>query len=201
MKLRQMLVLLLIPLVVVGCRKRRPAELDPQPDTTAVDVGTGGADADSIRLAEEERRRREAEEAGEAERRRREAAAISAREVLTEIVFFEFDSDEIGPDAEDRLRLKAAVMRDNPNVRIRIDGHADARGSTEYNLALAQRRADAVRAFLENYGISASRFGTVSYGEERPLMDGDDEEAYARNRRAEFSITGGQVTTVPPEIQ
>ena len=197
MKLRQTLVLLLIPLVVVGCRKRRPAELDPQPDTTAVDVGAGGADADSIRMAEEERRRA----AEEAERRRRESAAMSAREVLTEIVFFEFDSDEIGPDAEDRLRLKAAVMRDNPSVRIRIDGHADARGSTEYNLALAQRRADAVRAFLENYGISASRFGTVSYGEERPLMDGDDEEAYARNRRAEFSITGGQVLTVPPEIQ
>lgn len=199
MKLRQMAVLLLIPLVVVGCRKRRPAELDPQPDTAGV-VDAGGADADSIRMAEEERRRREAEEA-ERERRQREAAAMSAREVLTEIVFFEFDSDEIGPDAEDRLRLKAAVMRDNPNVRIRIDGHADARGSTEYNLALAQRRADAVRAFLENYGISASRFGTVSYGEERPLMDGDDEEAYARNRRAEFSVTGGQVTTVPPEIQ
>ncbi|HEX2202837.1 MAG TPA: OmpA family protein [Longimicrobium sp.] len=198
MKLRHAAVLFLIPLVLVGCRKRRPAEPGPQTDTTTVVTDDTGAREDSIRLADE---RRAEEERLERERRAREGAAASAREVLTEIVFFEYDSDEIQGDAEERLRLKAAVLRDNPGVRIRIDGHADQRGSTEYNLALAQRRAEAVAAFLENYGISASRFHTISYGEERPLVEGDDEEAYARNRRAEFSITGGSVVNVPAEIQ
>lgn len=199
MKLRHAAVLFLIPLVVVGCRKRRPAEPGPQTDTTTVVTDDTGAREDSIRLADE--RRRAEEERLERERREREGAATSAREVLTEIVFFEYDSDEIQGEAEERLRLKAAVLRDNPNVRIRIDGHADQRGSTEYNLALAQRRAEAVAAYLENYGISANRFSTVSYGEERPLVEGDDEEAYARNRRAEFSITGGSVVNVPAEIR
>ena len=87
------------------------------------------------------------------------------------------------------------------NVRLRIEGHADQRGSTEYNLALGQRRAEAVRAFLANYGIDPDRFTTVSYGKERPLVEGEDEEAWSRNRRAEFGIIGGQVTVVPEELR
>jgi len=121
--------------------------------------------------------------------------------VLTEIVFFQYDSDEIGGDAEQKLRLKAAVLAANPNVRLRIEGHADQRGSTEYNLALGQRRAEAVRAFLANYGIDPERFTTVSFGKERPLVEGDDEDSFARNRRAEFAIAGGQVTVVPEELR
>ncbi|HET7230660.1 MAG TPA: OmpA family protein, partial [Longimicrobium sp.] len=96
---------------------------------------------------------------------------------------------------------KAIVLRSNPGVRIRIEGHADQRGSTEYNLALGQRRAEAVRAYLVNLGIDGSRLATTSYGKERPLVEGDDEDAWARNRRAEFSVTGGQIVTVPPELR
>jgi peptidoglycan-associated lipoprotein len=200
MKLRHAAVLLLVPLVLAGCKRRRPAGPTPGTDTTTTTVNGGGGDADSIRLAEEEAARRRAA-LEEEDRRRQEAAAVSAREVLTEIVFFEYDSDAITPEAEERLRLKAAVLRDNPNVRIRIEGHCDARGSTEYNLALGQRRAEAVRAFLENYGIDGGRFTLVSYGEERPLVEGEDEDSFARNRRAEFAVTGGQVLTVPAELR
>ena len=204
MKLRTLAVLLVcaLPLTLGGCKKRQPATGPATGGTLTEDPrGTGGAGADSIQLAEAERRRREQQEAADRERRQREASAAAAREVLTEIVFFEYDSDEITGEAERALRLKAAVLRDNPNVRLRIEGHCDQRGSTEYNLALGQRRAEAIRAFLENYGIAGSRLTTVSYGEERPLADGEDDDSLARNRRGEFAIIGGQVTTVPAEIQ
>ena len=119
------------------------------------------------------------------------------REALTEIVFFEYDSDEIRGEAETRLRAKAEILRANPGVRLRIEGHADQRGSTEYNLALGQRRAEAIKAWLGAYGIDESRFVTLSYGKERPLDEGESESSLARNRRAEFAIAGGTLTTAP----
>jgi peptidoglycan-associated lipoprotein len=202
MKLRHAVVLALVPIVALGACKKRPA-VTPGPDTTQggpVDPGNDTARDDSIRLANEAAARDRAEnERRERERTERETAG--AREVLTEIIFFQYDSDEISGDAEQNLRLKAAVLAANPSVRLRIEGHADQRGSTEYNLALAQRRAEAVRAFLANYGIDPDRFTTVSFGKERPLVEGDDEESWARNRRAEFGIAGGQVTVVPEELR
>jgi peptidoglycan-associated lipoprotein len=201
MKLRHAVVLALVPVMALGACKRRPA-VTPGPDTTdaAAEAGSGSAREDSIRLANEARDRDRAE-ADRVARERTERAAAGAREVLTEIVFFQYDSDEIGGDAEQKLRLKAAVLAANPTVRLRIEGHADQRGSTEYNLALGQRRAEAVRAFLANYGIDPERFTTVSFGKERPLVEGGDEESFARNRRAEFGIAGGQVTVVPEELR
>lgn len=201
MKLRHAVVLALVPMAALGACKKRPA-VSPGPDTTAVDPNPGNDPArdDSIRLANEAAARDRAEnERRERERVERETAG--AREVLTEIIFFQYDSDEISGEAEANLRLKAAVMAANPSVRLRIEGHADQRGSTEYNLALGQRRAEAVRAFLANYGVDPDRFTTVSFGKERPLVEGDDEDSWARNRRAEFGIIGGQVTVVPEELR
>ncbi len=205
MKLRHAVVCALVPLAALGACKKRP-QTAPTPDGgTPTVTGNEGANADSIRLATEaadrERAERERAERDRLERERIERETRGAREVLTEIVFFEFDSDEIGGEAEDKLRLKAAVLAANPGVRLRVEGHADQRGSTEYNLALGQRRAEAVRAFLANYGIDPDRFTTVSYGKERPLVEGEDEEAWARNRRAEFAIVAGQVTVVPEELR
>ena len=204
MKLRHAVVCALVPLVALGaCKKRPQTGPTPDGDTTVVEGGNNTAGEDSIRLAEAERERlaRERAERERLDRERVERETAGAREVLTEIVFFEYDSDEIGGEAEDKLRLKAAVLTANPNVRLRIEGHADQRGSTEYNLALGQRRAEAVRAFLANYGIDPDRFTTVSFGKERPLIEGEDEEAWARNRRAEFAVIGGQVTVVPEELR
>lgn len=201
MKLRHAVVLALLPMSALGACKKRPAATNPTPDTSAVDPYAGdAARADSIRMANE-RAARDRAEADRLERERVERETASAREVLTEIVFFEYDSDQISGQAEQNLRLKAAVLAANPDVRLRIEGHADQRGSTEYNLALGQRRAEAVRAFLANYGVNPDRFSTVSFGKERPLIEGDDEDSWARNRRAEFGITGGQVTVVPEELR
>lgn len=197
MKLRHLAVLALIPLAMSACRKR-PAPVVPAPgaDSAAAGTtaGTDAARADSIRRAEEARLREEQELI---EQRGRETALAPVREALTEIIYFEYDSDEIRGEAEERLRAKAEILRANPTVRLRIEGHADQRGSTEYNLALGQRRAEAVRAWLGAYGIDASRFTTLSYGKERPLDDGSGETALARNRRAEFAIAGGRITTAP----
>ena len=205
MKLRHAVVLVLVPLSALGACKKRP-QTSPAPGTdTTADGGSSTASEDSIRMANEaadrERTERERAERDRAERERLERETAGAREVLTDIVFFQYDSDEISGDAESKLLLKAAVLAANPNVRLRIEGHADQRGSTEYNLALGQRRAEAVRAFLANYGIDPDRFTTVSYGKERPLVEGDDEESWGRNRRAEFGIIGGQVTVVPEELR
>jgi peptidoglycan-associated lipoprotein len=195
MKLRHAAALALIPLAMGACRKRPPATV---PGTGADSTTSESARADSIRLEEEARRRAEADRAdadrAERERRERESTLGPVREALTEIIFFEYDSDEIRGEAEAKLRAKAEILRANPSVRLRIEGHADQRGSTEYNLALGQRRAEAVRAWLGAYGIDASRFTTLSYGKERPLDEGADESALARNRRAEFAIVGGQLT-------
>jgi peptidoglycan-associated lipoprotein len=83
------------------------------------------------------------------------------------------------------------VLRANPEVRLRIEGHADERGSIEYNLALGQRRAEAARDWLVGFGIAPNRFETVSWGEDRPLVRASNEEAWAMNRRAEFRIIAG----------
>lgn len=204
MKLRHAAPLLLVPLALVGgCRKKQPANPGPAVDSTLTlrppAEGGGLSDAERERLRADSVRR--AEEAAERDRRAREAAVAVARDALTDIVFFEYDSDEITATAEQKLEAKAAVLRANPGVRLRIEGHCDQRGSTEYNLALGQRRAEAVRAYLVNLGIDGSRLSTLSYGKERPLVEGDDEEAYARNRRAEFAVTGGTLTTVPAELR
>jgi len=195
MKLRHAATLLLVlPLAMGACRKRPPATI-PTTDTTSVASDSDGARADSIRMAEEARRR--AEEQAERDRIENERRLAPVRDALMDIVFFEFDSDEITGEAEEKLRAKAEILRANPTLRLRIEGHADQRGSTEYNLALGQRRAEAVRDWLTAYGISEGRFNTLSYGKERLLDEGTDESAYARNRRAEFVITGGQLTTAP----
>jgi peptidoglycan-associated lipoprotein len=201
MKLRHAAPLLLVPLVMAGCRKK-PAT-NPEPYTSTTVTNNGDADrarADSIAAANEAAARAERDRL-DRERRAREAATSSAREALTAIIFFQYDSDEITADAEQKLDSKAAVMRANPGLRLRIEGHCDQRGSTEYNLALGQRRAEAVRAYLVNLGIDGSRLSTISYGEERPLEEGDSDEAMARNRRAEFTVAGGEITTVPAELR
>ncbi len=160
--------------------------------------------ADSIaaaRAAAEEARRASAEAARVArEEETRRRAVDDARETLTGMVFFEFDMSRITPEAEQILRQKVAVLRASPNVNMRMEGHADERGSNEYNLALGSRRAESVIAFITGFGIDASRFATVSYGEERPLVNRSDEEAWGQNRRVEFVITRGMNEINPGRV-
>ena len=123
--------------------------------------------------------------------RQRQAALAQMRTTLAEIVYFEYDRSEIRADSRPILDRKARIMRDEPTVRVRIEGHADERGSTEYNLALASRRAESVRTYLTGVGIQAGRIEILSYGEGRPAERGSNESAWSRNRRAEFAVTAG----------
>ena len=109
--------------------------------------------------------------------------------VPTDRVYFDFDSYSL--DGEDRATLdaQAAWLNSNPEVRVTIEGHADERGTREYNLALGDRRANAARDYLQSRGIAASRMQTLSWGKERPAVEGSNESAWAQNRRA--------VTVVP----
>ena len=94
-------------------------------------------------------------------------------------------------DAAAELRAKVDILRESPQVQMRIEGHADERGSTEYNIALGNRRAEAIRQFLTGFGLAENRFEIVSFGEGRPLQQGSTEASWARNRRGQFVITAG----------
>lgn len=142
-----------------------------------------------------------------ANRRAREAAAAQAahdravaeaKATLQEMVHFDYDKSDIRADAQEILRRKADVLRASPQVKLQIEGHADDRGSEEYNIALGNRRAEAVRQFLVGFGLDESRFTIISYGEERPIAQGHNEDAWAQNRRAQFDITAGENAINPP---
>ncbi len=115
---------------------------------------------------------------------RRQLAALEAKGPLR----FETDTDTLDAEARDVLRQVAQQMYRHQRVNVVVAGHADERGDTGYNLALAERRADAARDFLARLGIPRSRVRTVSLGEEQPLMMGHDESAWAQNRRDEFTF-------------
>ncbi|HDK38410.1 MAG TPA: peptidoglycan-associated lipoprotein Pal [Thiolapillus brandeum] len=102
------------------------------------------------------------------------------------VVCFDFDRAEIRPEYVDTLRAHAEYLVNSPATRLTIEGHCDERGSREYNIALGERRADSVKRFLEAEGVSPVQLETVSYGEERPVALGHDEDAWAKNRRAEL---------------
>jgi peptidoglycan-associated lipoprotein len=114
---------------------------------------------------------------------------------LAEAVYFDYDRAEIRADSRAVLDRKARVMREAPTLRVRVEGHADDRGSTEYNLALGSRRAETVRAYLTGIGVAASRLEIVSYGEGRPAQQGATETSWSRNRRAEFAMVGGALVS------
>lgn len=115
------------------------------------------------------------------------SAAQTATLMMDEDVYFDFDKSTLTAEARDTLMRKAQWLRANTGVRLTIEGHCDERGTSEYNLALGDRRAEAARIFLVDLGIDPARLTTVSYGEERPADPGHNEQAWAKNRRAHFA--------------
>ena len=103
-------------------------------------------------------------------------------------MYFGYDSTGVTSDSSSALELDVSILQKNPETRIEIQGHADERGTTEYNLALGQRRAEAVKDRMTRMGIAGSRLATISYGEERPLVSAQNESAWSQNRRAEFRV-------------
>ena len=164
MKLSRTLVAATAIIALAACSKKPPAQLPPAPggtDTTApVDGSAGsggvvkGSQADFI-------------------------ASVSSDRIL-------FGLDQYDVDAEDQatLQSQAAWLRQNPAVRVTIEGHADERGTRDYNIALGERRANAAKNYIASLGIDPGRLTTVSYGKERPAALGSDEASWAQNRRA-----------------
>jgi peptidoglycan-associated lipoprotein len=108
---------------------------------------------------------------------------------LANIIYFDFDSSEVRSADTDTVAGHASMMSGKMNINVRLEGHADERGSREYNIGLGERRAQAVRRLLLLQGVSAGQISTVSFGEERPAADGSGESAYAQNRRVEIIYT------------
>jgi peptidoglycan-associated lipoprotein len=105
------------------------------------------------------------------------------------VIYFAFDSSEISPEDTEIVSRHALQLAENPQARVRLEGHTDERGSREYNIGLGERRAQAVRRLLLVQGAAASQIATVSFGEERPAVEGSSEEAYQLNRRVEIRYT------------
>ncbi|MGR5377590.1 peptidoglycan-associated lipoprotein Pal [Vibrio harveyi] len=102
----------------------------------------------------------------------------------TQTIYFAFDNSTIAGDYEEMLAAHASYLSKNPALKVTIEGHADERGTPEYNIALGERRAEAVSNYLQALGVQADQISIVSYGEEKPLLLGQSEEVYAKNRRA-----------------
>lgn len=101
-------------------------------------------------------------------------------------VYFGYDQSSLTPDTQRILKANADWLKSRPQVKIQIEGHCDNRGTIEYNVALGERRANAVKNYLVGLGVSADRLSTISYGKEKPIAMGDSEADMARNRRANF---------------
>ncbi|GIX48368.1 MAG: peptidoglycan-associated lipoprotein [Candidatus Tectimicrobiota bacterium] len=195
---------LLLLLWAGGCAKHVPVVTDTAaPETGAIAPGTPAEPPPSAvamppaqsgaQPAIDEKERQIVEESL---RRRFEApsatvaALAPAEDFLHQDVHFAFDSFALSEEAKALLEKKAAWLAAHPHVKVLIEGHCDERGTQAYNLALGERRANAVKQYLVALGIDPARLSTVSYGEERPLDPGHNEEAWAKNRRAHFVFLG-----------
>lgn len=113
----------------------------------------------------------------------------SVAEAAFETIYFDFDKSDLSPAARDALTKNAAVLQNaQPTAKIKIEGHCDERGSAEYNLALGERRAKSALQYLLTLGVKSDRLSIISYGKEKPAVQGSDEAAWAKNRRDEFVI-------------
>ncbi|HHJ13214.1 MAG TPA: peptidoglycan-associated lipoprotein Pal [Gammaproteobacteria bacterium] len=106
------------------------------------------------------------------------------------VIYFAFDSDQVAEADRALISAHAAFLAAHPQVKVSVEGHTDERGAREYNVALGERRAQAVRRLLEFEGVSPDQISTVSYGEEKPAVEGHDESAWSMNRRVELVYVG-----------
>ena len=155
--------------LLIGCQSS-PTIDDPEPDNTVYDDGatTSGVDDDLMGGGED---------------------ITDPNEGLQMIIYFDFDSSEVRPEDQDSVAGHAMQLSNNQMYRVRLEGHADERGSREYNIGLGERRSQAVRQLLLIQGVGVSQVSTVSFGEERPAARGSSESDYAQNRRVEITYT------------
>lgn len=165
----------LLAVLLAGCGHDEPLP-DPAPSRTPVASSSTG-DASSRGMSD----------TGFSSGESFEDAMASGN--LETIIYFDFDQSELRPEYGDLLARHAQYLANNSNLKVRLEGHADERGSREYNIGLGERRSQAVRRMLLIQGASAEQISTVSFGEERPAAMGSDEAAYAKNRRVELKYS------------
>jgi peptidoglycan-associated lipoprotein len=117
------------------------------------------------------------------------SATDSQKKFEAEDIYFNFDEFSISPDGMKTLSSKAAFLKTHPKLKVRVEGHCDERGTTEYNLALGEKRAEEVKNYLISLGIDGNRLSVISYGKEKPAASGHNEEAWAKNRRAHLEAS------------
>jgi peptidoglycan-associated lipoprotein len=164
MKFGQTLLVATALIAVAGCAKKPPAELPPAPQDNGSAQNSGALPPSGLTPGSQAHFQQ----------------VMAGRDVIY------FDTDKYDIDSEDAaaLRQQAQYLLQYGNVRATVEGHADERGTREYNLALGERRANAARNYLVSLGVPATRLTTISYGKERPVALGSNEEAWAKNRRA-----------------
>jgi peptidoglycan-associated lipoprotein len=179
-------------MVMTGCAKKSAVKEQAvsAEEKAAADRAAEQADAKAradqeARLAAEQRAKEEAEAkvAPQAE-----AAAVK-EEMTFKDVLFDFDKFSLKPESRDTLKQLAEWLTKNKNSSVLVEGNCDERGTTEYNLALGERRAKEAMKYLVELGVDGKRIKTISYGKERPLDPGNTEEAWAKNRRDHFVVT------------
>ncbi|MFW6297203.1 MAG: peptidoglycan-associated lipoprotein Pal [Desulfosalsimonas sp.] len=181
-------IIVLMLAAVVSCAKKTP-ESQGGPEREQEISETESAEEERQRTKEKEETEideQELEARKRAEAREEQKAEVEKDEFLSEKVYFEFDDSSLDAEAREVLQRKVKWLRESPDACVIIEGHCDERGTDEYNLALGSRRAESVKDFLVKAGIDSSQLTTISYGEERPAEKGNDEESWAKNRRAEF---------------
>jgi peptidoglycan-associated lipoprotein len=200
-----LILILCLGVILTGCPKKKVAVYKEGPSVQQ---------SEEARRLEAERAAKEAKEAQEAKERElarikeEEAKMAQGRELekslvakkergiegevfeskLFKDIHFDFDKYDIRQEDEAILKENAAWLEKNPQMKIQIEGHCDERGTSEYNLALGERRATMAKRYLVSLGIASNRISTISYGKERPLDPGHNEEAWAKNRRAHIVV-------------
>jgi peptidoglycan-associated lipoprotein len=163
-----MITLLAAAFVLTGCKSD---QVKPTPPSTPTEDGSQAPDTTREVVP--------GEELTAAEQARQKAMAAR-------VIYFDFDNADIRPEYREVVGAHAAYLATSPNMKVRLEGHTDERGSREYNIGLGERRAQAVRRALMLQGSGDGQLVTVSYGEERPAVTGSDEAAWAKNRRVEL---------------
>ena len=198
------ILILCLGLFMVGCPKKTVIKEEP----SAQKAAELAAEREKASRLEAERAAKEAkerelarmkeEEAKKAREKEFEKSLVAKKEPgiegkvfeskLLKDIHFDFDKYDISPGDAEILKENTALLKRYPKVKIQIEGHCDERGTIEYNLALGERRANSTKKYLLSLGIHGDRISTISYGEERPLDPGHHEEAWGKNRRANFII-------------
>ena len=184
--------ILMTLIVLVGCAKKVP--VSPESGAASAPAITAARPSDAELAARrqqeqamiQEKERRAAEES--MRQRYEEQARLTQEEFLNRDVHFAFDSYTLSSEAKAILEQKASWLNERSDVAVQIEGHCDERGTTAYNLALGERRANSVKQYLTTLGVKTPKLSTISYGEELPVVSGHSEDAWSKNRRAHFAI-------------